>query len=297
MPNIITPGDVRSDDAAKKFGRRPSGVYIAIDDDLFCFKPDELDDCADVASSEIISSEVELRRLRRLPALCGPLPDRWDIIHGDVSVELDRYFEQPSPLLALRPVRCSTMSPSSYLAASRAAALLDMDALGLLDLLKHLHRIVGFHTNHVGLSGQFRRVQVHISTSDRRSASFIPPSCDVMYTCLEDLERFYVKRINTGSARLVDIIRLGYQFLAIHPFRDANARVAHLLFEIVLRRNDFIGPGPLFLRHIMWHYHFPHAILFKRVVRDSEWAAYIGFVAALLSKAASSTANWYQSLQ
>ena len=186
------------------------------------------------------------------------------------------------------------MSPSSYFAASRAAARLDTDALDLMDLLKHLHRIVGFNSHHSGVSGQFRAVQVYISTNnDRRSASFIPPSCDIMYTCLEHLEQFYERQINTGSARLVDIIRFGYQLCAIHPFRDANARVVHLLYEILLRKNGFIGIGPLFMRYVMWKYHFPHAILFRQVVRDSEWGEYIKFFAAILRESAISTRNWY----
>ena len=47
MRNVITPKDIYSVEAVKKFGARPSGAYMEIGDDLYCFKPDELDDAAE----------------------------------------------------------------------------------------------------------------------------------------------------------------------------------------------------------------------------------------------------------
>jgi hypothetical protein len=280
-----------------KFGSRPSGCYIHLYDGIYCFRPDPLVGRIDPQefAPDLADATKVLAALRDLPAVPTHLPANWDEINTDEVIDLGRYFSKIPPLSKRElDARDSVMSPAAYVAASRAAAVIDVEMIGLRRLLQGLHMIVCSVSGLYGAWGQYRRSQNYIShNSDIKDASFIPPSPDLLGECMAEIEDYYDRLTAERPPDIADIICVGYQFAMVHPFRDANGRVLHLLIEILLRRHGLIGPGPLLLRPVIRKYRYPYAIRYRRVATESEWKLFLGFYAALLREAAMITRRLY----
>lgn len=105
-----------------------------------------------------------------------------------------------------------------------------------LRLIREMHAILLTGVRgHERTPGEFRQTQNWISSPDNqpRTARFVPPTVDNMWTALDDWE----KHLHDDEPKLPLLIRcalLHYQFETIHPFLDGNGRIGRLFVILYL---------------------------------------------------------------
>ena len=115
-----------------------------------------------------------------------------------------------------------------------------------LRLIKEMHRILLTGVRgHERTPGDFRLTQNWISSPDNqhRTARFVPPAVDNMWTSLDDWEKY----LHDDEPELPLLIRcalLHYQFETIHPFLDGNGRIGRLFIILYLGDRGRL-PAPL----------------------------------------------------
>lgn len=134
--------------------------------------------------------------------------------------------------------------PSSLVSPARSAEELDFPSASLtITNLCWLHRIL---TVDVGISeavrGRFRAVQVWVgpANSTKENASFVPTPPNEVPARVSKLLQWWHDRHNAlRNAEKLDIIaglaEFHHRFLVIHPFLDANGRVALCLIDQAAR--------------------------------------------------------------
>lgn len=80
--------------------------------------------------------------------------------------------------------------------------------------------------------GDFRTSQNWIDGRDARVARYVPPPVPEMSAALSDLEKYI--HSDDGTAPLVRLGLIHYQFEAIHPFEDGNGRIGRLLISLLV---------------------------------------------------------------
>lgn len=114
-----------------------------------------------------------------------------------------------------------------------------------LSLLREAHQILltgvrgGYAT-----PGEFRKTQNWIGPPRAvlDGATFVPPPPEVLWGCLDALEKFL--HADDPLPPLLAIAAIHYQFEAIHPFIDGNGRVGRLLVVLLLLEWHLL-PAPL----------------------------------------------------
>jgi fido (protein-threonine AMPylation protein) len=128
---------------------------------------------------------------------------------------------------------------SSLLAPHQPADIAAPTAALSVAMMGWLHRVV---TEDLGfpevVRGRFRSVQVVVGP--RESPSFVPPPPEEIPARISDLVNWWRANrpllIGTDKATIVGALaELHHRFLTIHPFLDANGRVARLLIDQAAR--------------------------------------------------------------
>ena len=86
--------------------------------------------------------------------------------------------------------------------------------------------------------GEFRQSQNWIGSfgATLNEATFVPPPVPEMMECLQQLEKFLYT--NNNLPPLIEVALVHYQFEVIHPFLDGNGRLARLVLNYILLKNQ-----------------------------------------------------------
>lgn len=109
-------------------------------------------------------------------------------------------------------------------------------------LIKEMHKIL---LNKIRgqdkTPGEFRTSQNWVGgkNSTIKTASYIPPTIDVMNECISDLEK-YMNREKNEYDILIQVALIHYQFETIHPFLDGNGRIGRILIILFLIEKKII---------------------------------------------------------
>jgi Fic family protein len=153
-----------------------------------------------------------------------------------------------------------------------------LNALPLsLRLIREIHeKLMEGVRGNIATPGQFRKSQNWIGPGGctLQNATYIPPSPDLMLSCLGELEKFIH---NTEVPPLAQAGMLHYQFEAIHPFLDGNGRVGRLLVTLFLIERKVLATPLLYLSAFFeaTRNEYYHRLL--SVSQNSEWNLWLEY--------------------
>ena len=93
--------------------------------------------------------------------------------------------------------------------------------------------------------GKFRTSQNWIGGYSINTASYVPPSIDVLNECLDSFELFMHQEDRISP--LIKAALIHSQFEMIHPFLDGNGRVGRLLVAFYLASKDILHKPTLYI--------------------------------------------------
>lgn len=150
-------------------------------------------------------------------------------------------------------------------------------------LLKEVHaRLIPGHER----SGRFRSIGVWLGPrgKDIKSASIIFAPSRYVAPCLHELYAF--AQVARPAHRIASAAVLHYQFTAIHPFFDANGRVARIITPLLLRESDVIDVPLLYVSEVLQQRYWDYSAALRSVDRFQEWSTWIRLFAQMLAEAA-----------
>lgn len=108
--------------------------------------------------------------------------------------------------------------------------------------------------------------------------------------CTELIEIIRVCRNNTEVPPLVLAVGVFSHFLAVHPLRDGNGRVARRLLLGTLRKFQLWNHSPLPVAFMIHHDRERHVMALESLQRDRTWDIYIEYMASMICAAAEMSA-------
>lgn len=129
----------------------------------------------------------------------------------------------------------------NYVAASNYAVDRMQELPLCVRLLREIHGILLSESRgHDKMPGALRTSQNWVGPGDSTvaTAPYIPPNCDDMQICLNELERFMNKEVALDPIAKAALVH--YQFETIHPFLDGNGRLGRLLIGLLLMREGVL---------------------------------------------------------
>jgi Fic family protein len=219
------------------------------------------------------------RNLQNPTLLIGPYLRREAVlssrIEGTMSTLADLYEDE-----ATGSARGDVREVRNYLTAHEYG-LEALEGLPLcLRLLREVHeRLMQGVRGHERHAGSFRSYQHWIGRGPGapiEEARYVPPPVHEMQTALSDFESFL--HDETLPPLLVAALA-HYQFEAIHPFGDGNARVGRLLISLLLHERGLL-PQPLL--HISAYFERSGAEYYDRLLRVSTHGDWHGWLTYFL---------------
>lgn len=163
-------------------------------------------------------------------------------------------------------------------AAKHGVAMLRAGKLPLsLRLLRNIHRVLVKEERRTHpLAGEFRRTAVWIGSRRPQEAVYVPPPPAEMLAALDNLERFIHQRHGTPSP----IVKAGIayaQFLLIHPFLEANGRMARLLAMLMLINDGVLSEPLLYLCAYFAEHEGAYDTALARLLTHGDWEGWVRF--------------------
>ena len=125
--------------------------------------------------------------------------------------------------------------------------------------------------------GEFRRSQNWIGGqgSTLKNARYIPPNLEDMEIAMSDLEKYV--NAEDGTAPLVKVALLHYQFETIHPFLDGNGRVGRLLITLFLLEQKVLSVPALYISYFLKRNRLEYYDRMMEVRRTGDYEQWIKF--------------------
>lgn len=146
-----------------------------------------------------------------------------------------------------------------------------------LNFIKELHSILlnsarGRSRN----PGEFRRIQNFIGPPGAKmtEATFIPPSPDLLMSCLDNWEK-YVHFDEKDD--LVQLAIVKAQFEIIHPFLDGNGRIGRLLIPLFLYAKKRLSSPMFYLSSYFENNREAYYQKLQAVSEKKDWDGWISF--------------------
>lgn len=145
-------------------------------------------------------------------------------------------------------------------------------------LIKEIHKVLlenvrGQEKN----PGEFRRSQNWIGGqgSILKNARYIPPNVEDMEIAMSDFEKYI--NSDDGTAPLVKVALLHYQFETIHPFLDGNGRVGRLLIILFLLEQKIFSVPALYISYFLKRNRLEYYDRMMEVRRTGDYEQWIRF--------------------
>ncbi|MFV2035348.1 MAG: Fic family protein [Halocynthiibacter sp.] len=148
---------------------------------------------------------------------------------------------------------------------------------------KRLLQGVGRERGQNKLPGEFKREQNMIGGRRLDRARFIPPPPAEAENSMSDLEYFLNREHKTGSAPLIDMAMVHYQFETIHPFADGNGRVGRMLISLMALSEGLLELPVLYMSPDLETRKDDYIDLLYRVSAHGEWTEWISFFLDVLA--------------
>lgn len=160
-------------------------------------------------------------------------------------------------------------------------------------LMSHMSRHRGAHRH----PGEFKRDQNMIGGRDLRTARFIPPPPRETLEAMSALER-YINREPAvqGSAALIDLALVHYQFETIHPFADGNGRVGRMLISLMAVSSGLITTPALYLSPVIENRKDEYIDLMYAVSAQGAWEPWVAFFCHMVAEASAQAIRTIDSL-
>lgn len=151
-----------------------------------------------------------------------------------------------------------------------------LDTLPLSNrLIKEIHSILLQGTRGWNKSpGEFRHSQNWIGGTMPGNARFVPPPCNELDPCMNDLEKF-IHDENTPT--LVKAGLAHAQFETIHPFLDGNGRMGRLLITLILCNDKVLEKPLLYLSLFFKKHREEYYERLNAIRRGGDWEGWIKF--------------------
>ena len=119
------------------------------------------------------------------------------------------------------------------------------------NFLKEIHKILILNTRgYDNQPGEFRHSQNWVGPAgcSLNTASYVPPTVEVMKECISDLER-YINEEDMNPILKASLVH--YQFETIHPFLDGNGRIGRMLIILILINEGVIKYPLLYISYYL----------------------------------------------
>ncbi len=127
--------------------------------------------------------------------------------------------------------------------------------------------------------GEYKADQNFIGSITRKieDARFIPPPPIETEKCMDDLERYLNRQIDSSAERLIDMALVHYQIETIHPFGDGNGRLGRMLVTLMGVTHGLLEHPVLYISPSIEHDKDRYIDLMYNVSSKGEWTAWLSF--------------------
>lgn len=127
--------------------------------------------------------------------------------------------------------------------------------------------------------GEYKSDQNFIGSVTRKieDARFIPPPPAETEKCMDDLERYLNRDIDSAAERLIDMALVHYQIETIHPFSDGNGRLGRMLVTLMGVTHGLLEHPVLYISPSIEHDKDRYIDLMYNVSSKGEWTAWLNF--------------------
>ena len=143
--------------------------------------------------------------------------------------------------------------------------------------------------------GQFRRSQNWIGGSRPGNAKFVPPSPEMLMSCLDNFEKF----LHDDTLQLPTLIKAAIahiQFETIHPFLDGNGRLGRLLITFILCHEGVLKEPLLYLSLYLKTNRQMYYDYLQSVRETGDWESWIKFFLKGVAQTADQATQTAQSI-
>ncbi|MEL7544367.1 MAG: Fic family protein [Pseudomonadota bacterium] len=137
--------------------------------------------------------------------------------------------------------------------------------------------------------GEFKQTQNFIGARQIEDARFIPPPPQQTLDLMQQLEAFLSDNMRSDMPALVESALVHYQFETIHPFGDGNGRVGRMLITLHLAHRKIMQQPLLYLSPVLETRKDEYIDLMFEVSRSGDWASWIRFYLACVTRACERT--------
>jgi fido (protein-threonine AMPylation protein) len=169
----------------------------------------------------------------------------WSAFNSEVTEKLLRQEDRMGSIdkkldLILARTTAIEMNLLSGPSSLSSAAAIDIDfptANLTIGQLLWIHRLLTDHTNLPQVNrGQLRSIQVWIGGTSIDNAQFVPPAPteipELIKALLQQWQSEYLRSADLSDDKKIDALcSFHHRFLSIHPFVDANGRVARAILQ------------------------------------------------------------------
>ncbi|MDR0809053.1 MAG: Fic family protein [Gemmobacter sp.] len=238
------------------------------------------------ACRRLINPYILIRPLQRLEAqtssaMEGTYSTNDDLILVEAGVE-------PGPGPEAREV-------NNYLSALAWAVdelkQLPISARLICGLHERLLHSVGRERGQNKLPGQFKRDQNMIGGTRLETARFVPPPPAMTPDVVSDLEKYVNRETKAGSAALLDMALVHYQFETIHPFADGNGRVGRMLTSLMALTEGLLEVPVLYMSPELERVKDEYIDRMYAVSSEGAWETWISFFLQALTRSARRTVD------
>ncbi len=155
-----------------------------------------------------------------------------------------------------------------------------------LNLVKDIHSILlkGVRGEKKA-RGEFRKIQNWIgppgSTID--TASFVPPSPEILLSCLDNWEKYcHYEEIDT----LVQLAVIHAQFEIIHPFLDGNGRLGRILVPLFLYEKELLKYPALYVSEFFERNRKDYYQKLRNITENGDWNNWVDYFLLAVRKQA-----------
>jgi len=158
-----------------------------------------------------------------------------------------------------------------------AYAVTDLDKISLTTrLIKNIHSILLDSVRGQNKDrGNFRKMQVHIGTSNKvEEASYVPPTCVEVPGLMSNLEKYFHF---DEKDYLVQLAIIHAQFEIIHPFMDGNGRVGRILMPLFLYFKKVLSSPMFYLSAYFESHREEYYQKLSGISKDNNWEDWVEY--------------------